>query len=349
MLPYPIEQLRRLTRERAREISDWARSGPIGGLATGGRGARDWLGTPIDVSLGPVREWDGGGLLEGAFVLLEGEPRAGLWLDPAIAGALVERTLGGEEDACPTLGPMGEVERGVLAYAVARWLGSGAWSVGTVLTSGPPLIEAVRPRARWSLALSLGVARGRGELWLGASDGLAPAPRRTPPGWLPIEVWIDGGRATLSAAEIAALGVGDVVIPEEPWIDAHGHGMVHLRAARSALTFVCRSDRALVVERVEEDAGSVEGRRGERSKGKTEMSDESIAKMGATPVTLHVEVARLEMTFGDIATLAVGEVVHTGRELGREVTLRAGDRAVARGELVDVDGELGVQITALCE
>ena len=75
------------------------------------------------------------------------------------------------------------------------------------------------------------------------------------------------------------------------------------------------------------------------------MADETIAKMGDTPITLHVEIARVEMSLADVAGLAVGEVLRTGRKLSEKVTLRAGERAVARGELIDVDGELGVQIT----
>lgn len=77
------------------------------------------------------------------------------------------------------------------------------------------------------------------------------------------------------------------------------------------------------------------------------MTDSTIAKMGDTPITLHVEVARVETTLADLASLSPGEVLRTGRVLGEQVTLRAGERAVARGELVDVEGELGVQITEL--
>lgn len=72
-----------------------------------------------------------------------------------------------------------------------------------------------------------------------------------------------------------------------------------------------------------------------------------IETLGETPVTVNIEVARLELRLADLAALGVGEVLRTGRPLGAEVTLSVGERVIARGELVDVDGELGVQILEL--
>lgn len=349
MRPYPIDRLRRFSREQARELTAWARSAPIGALVTRGRDARGWLGAPVDVKLGSPVEHTADAHRDGAFCLLEGEPRAGLWLDPGFAAALVERALGGEEPAQATRGPMSDVERGVLAYALARWLGPGPWSVAAVLTSEPPLLEAVAPRIRWPLELSLGTARGRGELLLARRPGLGAPPRHTLPHWIPVEASVVAGFATLTVSDVAGLRVGDAIIPDELWIDAELRGELRVHARRAALTFYCRSDAGLIVEHIEDTfLPTTKGAR-RRPKESCEMNEETIAKMGDTPVTLHIEVARLELTLGEVASLAVGEIVRTGRKLTGEVTLRAGDRAVARGELVDVEGELGVQITELTE
>jgi type III secretion protein Q len=60
-----------------------------------------------------------------------------------------------------------------------------------------------------------------------------------------------------------------------------------------------------------------------------------------------VELARVELTVAQLASLRAGEVLTTGTMVGTQVALRAGDRVVARGELVDVEGELGVRILEL--
>src|SRR5690606_14068738 len=75
--------------------------------------------------------------------------------------------------------------------------------------------------------------------------------------------------------------------------------------------------------------------------------DRSLESLGDTPVLLTLELARFTLPLEEIASLAPGEVVRTGAAIGASVALRAGDRVVARGELVDVDGELGVRVLAL--
>jgi len=62
------------------------------------------------------------------------------------------------------------------------------------------------------------------------------------------------------------------------------------------------------------------------------------------PLELSVEIARFTLPLGEIATLCRGEVLITGKPVGQHVTLRAGSRAIAIGELVDVDGAIGVRI-----
>jgi flagellar motor switch/type III secretory pathway protein FliN len=73
----------------------------------------------------------------------------------------------------------------------------------------------------------------------------------------------------------------------------------------------------------------------------------ALAVVGDAPVDLRVELARVALTLAELGELRPGEVIVTGRPLGAEVVLRAGERAVAMGELVDVEGELGVRILRL--
>ena len=46
-----------------------------------------------------------------------------------------------------------------------------------------------------------------------------------------------------------------------------------------------------------------------------------------------------------LASLRVGQVLETGRAIGERVRLCAGSQVVAEGELVRVDGEIGVRLT----
>lgn len=65
------------------------------------------------------------------------------------------------------------------------------------------------------------------------------------------------------------------------------------------------------------------------------------------PVVVRVELGTVSMPASDWAKLRPGDVLATGTRVAEPVVLRIAGQAVARGELVDVDGELGVRIREL--
>ncbi len=82
------------------------------------------------------------------------------------------------------------------------------------------------------------------------------------------------------------------------------------------------------------------------------MPDDAAATLEAledAPVVVRVEIGVVEMKASAWADLAPGDVVTLGRKIGDPVVLRAGGVAVARGELVVVDGECGVRILSAGE
>ena len=66
--------------------------------------------------------------------------------------------------------------------------------------------------------------------------------------------------------------------------------------------------------------------------------------VGEVPVVVRVEIGVATMRAREWATLGRGDVIALGRPIGDAVTLRVGGLAVARGELVDIEGEVGVRI-----
>lgn len=73
-----------------------------------------------------------------------------------------------------------------------------------------------------------------------------------------------------------------------------------------------------------------------------EIGPEALVK--DAPIELCVELVRFTMRLEDLLGLRVGEVLETGRAVGEHVVLTANGRAVARGELVDIEGDIGVRI-----
>jgi flagellar motor switch protein FliN len=63
------------------------------------------------------------------------------------------------------------------------------------------------------------------------------------------------------------------------------------------------------------------------------------------PVTLVVELGRVNLPLSRLADLKPGDVVELGRHSREPVELTSNGRLVARGELVQIDTELGVRVT----
>lgn len=224
------------------------------------------------------------------------------------------------------------------------------------LLGGPPELDAPRPatvveHAIWALVLAaaladLGVA---GEVWplAGAAPGGALAlelavevgaapwtiavlaapdlvvrapPPRPVPGWvfaLPIVV----ARCALPAAAVRALAARDVVIVEPALALVVGDAVVGLTAAPGAVEATVATGYVRAEMALPDDAH--------------------------LPLTVELGTTRLSLS--RLAALAVGEVVTLGRPLGGPYEIRAAGRLIGHGELVDVDGELGVRIVSLTQ
>lgn len=67
------------------------------------------------------------------------------------------------------------------------------------------------------------------------------------------------------------------------------------------------------------------------------------------PIELQVEIARFSVSLGELQRLQAGDVLTTGRKIGERVSVQVGGQAFAEGELVDVDGEVGVRLLGFSE
>ncbi len=79
----------------------------------------------------------------------------------------------------------------------------------------------------------------------------------------------------------------------------------------------------------------------------TNVEATDIGAVADAPVMLSVELARFTLSVAELAAVRVGEILTAGARIGDQVVVRAGDHVIAEGELVDVEGEVGVRITTL--
>ena len=71
------------------------------------------------------------------------------------------------------------------------------------------------------------------------------------------------------------------------------------------------------------------------------------ALVAGLPVKLRVEMGRIQITLAQLSELGPGAVLELHKDVRGPVALWVEDRKIGEGELVAVDGQLGVRITAL--
>ena len=160
---------------------------------------------------------------------------------------------------------------------------------------------------------------------------------------VPLALRLVAGTARLTRNEVTTLSPGDVVL-----FDAHG-------VKTAALEPTSGGRVALGGHWLEAEVAFEQGRwqfginditpRGDRA-----MSGESMTttQLGADAVlAVEAVVGRTTMTFSDIARLKPGQILVADRSIGEPIDIVVGGAVVARGELVDVEGRLGVRVLTL--
>jgi flagellar motor switch/type III secretory pathway protein FliN len=158
-------------------------------------------------------------------------------------------------------------------------------------------------------------------------------------GSLPLRLPVVGAEGTLTREEFESLRSGDIWLPE----------VCHVASIEGKLDgnpLVATPDfgyawRSTITGKDQLCVGPAKENR--MTQG-PDHSDALIASLGGAPITLRLELGSVELTAREWATLSPGAVLSTGLPIGARVILRAGSVAVAKGELVNVEGELGVRI-----
>jgi type III secretion protein Q len=251
-------------------------------------------------------------------------PAAGvLEVEPRLVVALVDLLAGGPGDGAgaTALTPIEASALELLALAAL----DGACSVAGIEDAlAPRLARGVaEPGSALDLELELvgGPVHGRARLLLPAAaiHSLGPPEAIGPALVARIPASLRSGGAPLSPEELRALAPGDVVLLDPP--GEKPDALVLPGGAR-------------VRGRLEGDALHVQ--------------EVTVLEPNALlPVRLEVELARVDVPLAELARLEPGSVLTLPIDRRGLVVLRVGERAIGRGELVDVDGAVGVRILSL--
>jgi len=156
-------------------------------------------------------------------------------------------------------------------------------------------------------------------------------------GDMPLAMRIVASASLMSADDVAQLIPGNAWLPDGFPLHRAGGGLVgpvvlSADGAERGVRATLGEDGRIVI------GGSVE----DLSMSQDERA--LIENVGDVPVVVRIEIGATEMRAREWAKLRPGDVITTGQPLGAPVTLRVGGVEIAQGELVDVEGEIGVRI-----
>ncbi|WDF97012.1 type III secretion system cytoplasmic ring protein SctQ [Pectobacterium carotovorum subsp. carotovorum] len=177
--------------------------------------------------------------------------------------------------------------------------------------------------------------------------------RRALPAGMAIAIPLTLADAVLPLSALHRLRTGDLILPNRPWFTPSGEGILssgtlRLRGtlqltALAPYTFTVTDMETVSMPATDtmladphSDASALEF---------TPESDNVTENLPPLPVTLHIRCGSLTMTLAELQHLASGSVLTLRDVVPGQAWLYHGDIALASGDLVDVEGRLGLQIT----
>lgn len=156
------------------------------------------------------------------------------------------------------------------------------------------------------------------------------------------------GVSAISVAELQALEPGSGFFPREGWLinrALEGRGILVAPTSEHGLGVELGPGSRIVLREPTSVAWTVADEMSE-SDDSREPTTLPQAVLEA-PLVVRIEIGSVSMQAREWAALRPGDVLATGRRIGEPVVLRVGGRTLAKGELVDIDGELGVRVTEI--
>ena len=207
------------------------------------------------------------------------------------------------------------------------------------------------------LSVTLGASRVVGYLWLAPESFLALCeagawqPIAAPlPALFQVPVAVPLGRLQLPVTQVGSVRAGDVLMFEQSFFQAQGDGYVQLGRQRLHGRIDDESGALRLTLTSIEDTFVDEDFAEPHYLGPHE-DDEPVADVfGREPfdelsMALTVRCGTLNLSLGELRNLAPGAVLGIGGYAPGTAGLYYADRPIGQGQLVEVDGRLGLQLT----
>jgi len=297
------------------------------------------LGT---ASIAPVAiDGDGGRAEDVELGLRFGAGSGRVAVDPLFAVRVVDRVLGGRATRPPVIRALGPAERGVLAAVLAPLWDrvGGAVDLGVVSARNPDVAAIVMRIDADGVSGNVRLTpAGPGGFW-GERDAAGWQARA---GRLRVGAHVEIARTGLHYRELVALVAGDAVVFDGIGADAFAAhaswpGRLRVGGFVATLSVGAAGELTIVDGFCAEQGEELKMAAGDSKTDATEV-------LASAPVEVVAVVGRITMRGDELLGLAAGAVPALGRG-PQNVSFCAAGEVWADGEIVEVDGQLGVRVT----
>jgi type III secretion protein Q len=180
----------------------------------------------------------------------------------------------------------------------------------------------------------------QGLLWMATLIGrLPPAQNAIDAVNLPVKLFVEIGMTWLELDEISRLQVRDTILfdwcfleeDNQLWIGFDHWGLRALRKGRDLLVTEKLTERGWTVHPSEAP----------------ELPAAPLGDLEYLPLRVVFDLGEISMTLGEIQTLQVGQPITLARPLSSAVHIRVNGALIGTGDLVEIEGELGVTVASL--
>ncbi|KHS70757.1 type III secretion protein [Pectobacterium brasiliense] len=179
--------------------------------------------------------------------------------------------------------------------------------------------------------------------------------RRALPAGMAIAIPLTLADAVLPLSALCRLRTGDLILPNRPWFTPSGEGTLSVGTLRlrgtlqlteaAPYTFTVTDMETVLMPPSATDTMLAAPHSEASVLEFMPTSDNVTENLPPLPVTLHLRCGSLTMTLTELQHLASGSVLTLRDVVPGQAWLYYGDIALASGDLVDVEGRLGLQIT----
>lgn len=172
---------------------------------------------------------------------------------------------------------------------------------------------------------------------------------------LPCRALVSVAQHTLPANALGGIAAGDIIVPDSPRFACDGEGALRVGPLQARVRY--EAPGLLTVTALEEKVDALDDNDYDLTEEDLApelpglggfglpIDMERLAAFDAEPLTLDFALGKVELPLGELRKLDVGAVLPFDGGSPAAITILSAGWTLGRGEIVEVDGQLGIRIT----